>query len=53
MILVVPGDRDASLLYRKIDGTDFGSQMPLIGGPLSPEQIETIGIWIDEGALNN
>jgi hypothetical protein len=50
---VVPGDANASVLYKKIDGSGaYGSNMPL-GGSLSPAQIEIIRRWIDEGALNN
>jgi len=52
-ILVVPGDPEASVLYKKIDGSGaYGSNMP-VGGSLSQTQINTIKQWILEGAQNN
>ena len=52
-ILVVPGDAESSILYKKIDGSGaYGSNMPL-GGSLSSTQIAIIRNWIDEGAKNN
>ena len=52
-ILVVPGDPEASVLYKKIDGSGaYGSNMP-VGGSLSQTQINTIKQWIEEGAQNN
>ena len=51
--LVVPGDPESSILYKKIDGSGaYGSNMPL-GGSLSQTQINIIKQWIEEGALNN
>ena len=51
--LVVPGDPEASVLYKKIDGSGaYGTNMP-IGGSLSSTQINTIKQWILEGAQNN
>ncbi len=49
--LIEPGDRAASYLYRKVEGTHIeaggrSSRMPL-GGALSAGEIETIGLWID------
>jgi hypothetical protein len=53
-VRVVPGDASSSLLYQKVSGTqDCGSQMPLVGGPLSESQIQTLGAWIDAGAMND
>lgn len=51
---IVPGNASASILYQKISPTPpFGSRMPL-GGPYMPDTtIAVIGIWINEGALNN
>ncbi len=52
-ILVVPGDSESSVLYKKIDGSNvYGSNMPL-GRSLSASQIALIKRWIDEGAQNN
>ncbi len=51
--LVVPGNAEASVLYKKIDGSGaFGSNMPL-GGSLSANQIKIIRDWINQGAKNN
>lgn len=50
--LVTPGDPDASLLLRKISGTqaaDEGSQMPP-GGQVDPAVIEKVRTWIADGA---
>ena len=51
--LVVPGNPESSILYKKIDGSGaYGSNMPL-GGSLSQSQIAIIKQWIEEGAENN
>src|SRR5262245_53948065 len=47
---IVPGRAAASLLYRKVTGTGEGSPMPLSGEKLTPEQIDSIRTWIDQGA---
>ena len=49
---IEPGDRTQSYLFHKIAGTQGdvgggGGRMPLGGQPLSDEQIERIGLWID------
>jgi hypothetical protein len=49
---IEPGDRTQSYLFHKISGTAAdvgggGGRMPLGGQPLSDEQIERIGLWID------
>ena len=54
MSLVEPGSRDDSYLWRKLQGTymelgGIGDTMP-ITGELSSEQMEQIGVWIDDGA---
>jgi len=46
---IVPGNSDASPVYRKLVGTQAGLQMPP-DAPLSAEQIAAIKRWIDEGA---
>ena len=46
---VVPGDPDASRLYKRIRG-EGGPQMPLGGPPLHDAEIETIKDWILAGA---
>lgn len=49
---VVPGDRLASALYARITTDDPIDRMPPpeSNHTLTPEQIETLGTWIDEGA---
>lgn len=49
--VIVPGDPDASELYKRLLGpTDRGGQMPQGQDPLSPEHIEIIRQWIVSGA---
>jgi hypothetical protein len=50
---VVPGGAAASFLSQKVHGDlaqGEGSQMPLIGGPLSGLELALIDAWIDGGA---
>lgn len=48
---VVPGDRQASLLWQRITATDPAQRMPPEGEkPLSAEQIELLGRWLEAGA---
>jgi hypothetical protein len=50
---VLPGDPDASFLYRKVTGdlpAGFGSPMPLARPPLDASLIEIIRLWIQAGA---
>jgi hypothetical protein len=54
LILVVPGDPDASLLYLKLTGTQpCGKKMPDTAKPLTAEQIELVHDWIADGAKND
>jgi ankyrin repeat protein len=46
---IVPGNSTGSRLYLKLIGKTSGLQMPPTG-PLSPEQIEIVKSWIDQGA---
>lgn len=51
-VLVRPGDRAASFLYRKVAGplsSTEGAMMPL-GAPITAEEVDAIGAWIDAGA---
>src|SRR5262245_8665916 len=52
LVLVVPGDAAASLLYLKVsqDNPPVGDPMPSGVMRLSPAQIELIRAWIEEGA---
>lgn len=45
---LVPGDPDASLLLKMIDGPE--PAMPENGPPLAPEDVETLRQWIAAGA---
>jgi hypothetical protein len=51
---VIPGKADSSTLVRKLaPGTPFGDRMPQ-GGPYLPDStIQTIKLWINQGAKNN
>lgn len=51
-VAVVPADRNASALYARITTDDPIDRMPPPDSnhTLTPEQIETLGTWIDEGA---
>jgi Protein of unknown function (DUF1553)/Protein of unknown function (DUF1549)/Planctomycete cytochrome C len=46
--VLVPGDSGKSRLYRLVAGLEKPA-MPM-GGTLSPQQVETIRLWIDQGA---
>jgi len=55
---VEPGSPDNSYVYLKLVGTHetvggIGTQMPLPPMPLDPAQIETIRLWIEQGAKQN
>ena len=53
---VIPGNPDASILVRKLEGTPgtSGQRMPLGGPPyLTAGQIQIIRRWIELGAPNN
>jgi len=52
---VLPGDLANSYLYRKITNAPgiIGQPMPFGAFPMPQAQIDTIGAWILEGALNN
>lgn len=47
--VIVAGDANNSLLFEKIES----GEMPKRGQHLTPEQIELIRQWINEGAVNN
>lgn len=53
--VVVPGDGMNSRLYKRIATTDANTVMPPVatGHKLTPQQIETVKRWIDEGAKWN
>lgn len=47
---IVPGKRHKSELYKRLTHHDPEYRMPQESDPLSAEQIELIGTWIDQGA---
>ena len=47
--VIGPGNSAASLLYLKLVADQHGPQMPPTG-PLDPEQLNIIKLWIDQGA---
>jgi len=51
LLRVKPGDSINSFLMKKLNG-DGTSRMPL-GGELSQVKIDSIALWINNGALNN
>lgn len=54
MVLVVPGDPDASLMMAKLRGTQTcGDRMPLGGDPLTKAQLTMVSTWISAGAMND
>ncbi|MDH3199607.1 MAG: hypothetical protein OEM15_01815 [Myxococcales bacterium] len=52
---VAPRDPEGSVLIGKLTGTNLcmGSQMPKGDSPLAVEPIDTIAVWICQGATNN
>ncbi len=48
---IVPGDREASEVWLRINDTDDPMPPTKSHKSLKPEQIELIGRWIDEGAV--
>jgi len=48
--LVVPGDPDASVLFRRVGGATCGASMPLGSIPLPSQAVDAIRAWIAQGA---
>lgn len=52
--VIIAGNANSSPLVDKIEPSpDHGSRMPFGRSPLTTTQIETIRVWINEGAKNN
>ncbi len=47
---ILPKDAANSLLLQRVTGAGGKAQMPMAGTPLSPEQVDLIRRWIQEGA---
>lgn len=49
---IEPGDPSRSYLYLKITGASgiIGTRMPQASAPLPAEQVDTIRVWIENGA---
>jgi hypothetical protein len=51
---IVPGNPDGSYMIEKLRPSPrTGARMPLLGTPLTTQQIELVATWIREGAANN
>jgi hypothetical protein len=52
LVRVAPGEPDGSFLVIKVEGPplELGFRMPLVGDPLSAEEIRAIRDWIAAGA---
>ena len=48
-IVIGPGNAPGSRLFLRVSGTTAGMRMPLTGD-LTPEQVDLIRNWIDQGA---
>ena len=53
--IIIPGQPCDSLLVQKLSpAPPFGARMPYNGPPyFTPEELQLVGDWIAEGALNN
>ena len=49
---IVPGDPEASLLWRAVSGAMEDLQMPKSGPPLEPQALKRIREWIESGAVD-
>ncbi len=47
---LVPGNSKQSEMYSRITSTDPDERMPPKGDPLAPEDIESVRLWIEQGA---
>ena len=47
---IIPGKSDQSLLIRYVSGLDSKIVMPPSGPRLTPEQVNVLRLWIDQGA---
>ena len=50
--VVVAGNAKNSSLLQRVSATDESERMPTLGKPLTPEQIDLIKRWIEQGATS-
>lgn len=48
--VLVPGNAHESILLQRISGAGAKARMPLQGQPLTPQQVESVRRWIDQGS---
>ncbi len=48
--VIIPGKSGESAVIRRTSSKDASERMPPEGEPLTPQQIETLRAWIDQGA---
>ena len=48
--VIIPGDGAGSKLVQMVAGAVEGAVMPLVGDRLTPEQVDVLRAWIDQGA---
>jgi hypothetical protein len=51
--LVVPGDPDASVLWKRLGGSECGGSMPLGSSLLPAADLDAIRTWLAQGAPAN
>ena len=48
--ILIPGSSSESILVQRLSGGGGKTRMPLQGPPLTPDQVQRVRQWIDEGA---
>jgi hypothetical protein len=52
--IVIPGDPENSVLIKKLKGDpSVGFQMPFVPPRVTADEVETLKVWIEEGAQDN
>ena len=50
-VVLVPGNSSSSKLFRLVSGSEGNKVMPPSGPRLSPQEVELLRVWIDQGAM--